>query len=176
MPLETPRLDDRTFEDLVREAKRRIPLYTPEWTDHNLSDPGIAMLELFAWLTDIVLYRLNRVPDRLYVRFMDLLGMRLRDPEPAHTDVTFWLSAPQETDFTIPLGTEIATTRTENDAAVIFSTSNPFTIHVPSLNTVMTSKPPQKEGEHRTYVMQNLKRLEVGFDGFPAFSTPPTPG
>jgi predicted phage baseplate assembly protein len=75
MGLETPRLDDRSFEDLVEEARRRIPLYTPEWTDHNLSDPGITLLELMAWMSDIILYRLNRVPDKHFVKFMELIGM-----------------------------------------------------------------------------------------------------
>src|ERR1700694_2400202 len=107
MPLEAPRLDDRTFEDLVREARRRIPLYTPEWTDHNLSDPGITLIELFSWLIDIMLYRLNRVPERHYIKFMELIGIKLREPTAAKTEITFWLSAPQPLDVTIPLGTEV---------------------------------------------------------------------
>ena len=95
MGLETPRLDDRSFNDILEEARARIPLYTPEWTDHNVSDPGITLIELFAWMTDIVLYRLNRVPDKHYVKFMELIGMHLEEAEPARVQVTFWLSAPQ---------------------------------------------------------------------------------
>ena len=83
MGFETPRLDDRSFNDIVEEARARIPLYTPEWTDHNLSDPGITLIELFAWMTDIVLYRLNRVPDKHYIKFMELIGMHLEEAEPA---------------------------------------------------------------------------------------------
>src|SRR3990172_6138373 len=105
MGLEAPRLDDRAFADLVEEARRRISLYTPEWTDHNLSDPGITLIELFAWMTDIVLYRLNRVPDKHFVKFMELLGMRLHEAEPARVPVTFWLVAPQSTSLIIPSGT-----------------------------------------------------------------------
>ena len=82
MGLKTPRLDDRSFNDLVEEARARIPLYAPEWTDHNLSDPGITLIELFAWMTDIVLYRLNRVPDKHFVKFMELIGLRLQEAEP----------------------------------------------------------------------------------------------
>jgi predicted phage baseplate assembly protein len=89
MGFETPRLDDRSFDDLVEEARARISLYTPEWTDHNLSDPGITLIELFAWMTDIVLYRLNRVPDKHFVKFMELIGMRLHEAEPARAPVTF---------------------------------------------------------------------------------------
>ena len=75
-----PNLDDRTFQDLVDEAKRLIPRYCPEWTDHNLSDPGITLLELFAWMTDLLIYRLNRVPDKNYIKYLELIGVRLGPP------------------------------------------------------------------------------------------------
>ena len=64
MPLTDLNLDDRTFEQLYQELRRRIPAYTPEWTDHNDSDPGITLLQMFAWLSEIVIYRLNRVPEK----------------------------------------------------------------------------------------------------------------
>lgn len=174
MPLQTPRLDDRTFQDIVEEARRRIPLYAPEWTDHNLSDPGITLIELFAWMTDIVLYRLNRVPDKHYVKFMELIGMRLREAEPARAPVTFWLAAPQPADVTIPAGTEVATTRTETQPAIVFTTDAEFVIHTPTLRAVLTSQ--RSEGGGRAYRAQNLTRLAVGFEGFPVFGNPPQPG
>src|SRR5690554_7999073 len=118
MGFQAPRLDDRSFTDIVAEALQRIPLYTPEWTDHNLSDPGITLIELFAWMTDIVLYRLNRVPDKHFVKFMELVGMQLREAEPARVDVTFWLSAPQPNAITLPNGTEVSTTRRSEERRV----------------------------------------------------------
>ena len=66
-------LDDRTFEDLVAECILRIPRYCPEWTDFNPSDPGITLVELFAWLTDQMLMRFNKVPRRNYITFLELL-------------------------------------------------------------------------------------------------------
>ena len=80
MPLPTPMLDDRKFQDIVDQAKRLIPRYCPEWTDHNVSDPGVALIELFAWMTDLLLYRINQVPDKLYVRFLEMIGVQLRAP------------------------------------------------------------------------------------------------
>ena len=61
MPLPDIQLDDRRFEELFKDAQRRIPRYTPEWTDLNDSDPGITLVQLFAWLAEMLLYRLNRV-------------------------------------------------------------------------------------------------------------------
>src|SRR4051794_29307013 len=102
MGFETPKLDDRSFEDIKNEAIERIPLYSPEWTDYNLSDPGITMIELFSWMMDMTLYRLNRVPDKHYIKFMELIGMRIHEAEAAVVPITFWLSAPQPGMIKIP--------------------------------------------------------------------------
>src|SRR4051794_2404263 len=61
MSLPTPNLDDRTFQELVDEAKRYVQRRCPSWTNHNVSDPGVTLIETFAWMTDLLLYRLNRV-------------------------------------------------------------------------------------------------------------------
>ena len=89
MTLVVPKLDDRQFQDIVDGAKKRITHYCQEWTDHNVSDPGVTMIELFAWMTETILYRLNQVPDRHYIEFMNLLGITLQEPAPAPTrDIT----------------------------------------------------------------------------------------
>jgi predicted phage baseplate assembly protein len=174
MGLETPRLDDRTFNDLVAEARQRISVYLPEWTDHNLSDPGITLVELFAWLTDVVLYRLNRVPDKHFVKFMELIGMRLQEAEPARAPLTFWLSAPQETTVAIPSGTEVATVRVEDAPSIVFSTDAPFDILVPRLAHVLTSS---QQAGGRAFQSHPIKRVQAGFEGFDVFaSRPPQAG
>src|SRR5215213_1849789 len=113
--LPAPNLDDRTFQGLVDEAKRLVQNRCPEWTDHNVSDPGVTLIEAFATMVDQLIYRLNRVPDRHYVRFLDLLGLRPYPATAAVADVTFWLSSPQPETVTVPAGTEVATVRTEVD-------------------------------------------------------------
>ncbi len=80
MTLPPPNLDDRDFQSLVEEARARIPTFTAEWTDLNESDPGMMLVELHAWLTETLLYRVNRLPDLAYVNFLNLLGSQ---PEPA---------------------------------------------------------------------------------------------
>ena len=90
-------LDDRRFQDLVSEARTRISRSCPEWTEHNVSDPGITLIELFAWMTEMTIYRLNRVPDKLHVALLDLLGIRLDGPTAATTSLRFRLAdAPTE--------------------------------------------------------------------------------
>src|SRR4030081_3599020 len=122
MALPVPNLDDRRFQDLVDEAKRYVQQRCPEWTDHNVSDPGVTLIETWAAMTEQVIYRLNRVPDRLYVKFLDLIGVRLYQAVPARAEVTFWLSAPPDDITRIPAGTRVATLRTEHDEAIVFTT------------------------------------------------------
>ena len=73
MPLPLPKLDDRTYADLVAEARSLIPTYDPDWTNHNPSDPGITLIELFAWLAEMLIYRLDQVTDDHLRVFLKLL-------------------------------------------------------------------------------------------------------
>jgi predicted phage baseplate assembly protein len=83
MALTGPILDDRSFEQLRDELVRRIPVYAPEWTNHNESDPGIALLELFAYLGESLLYRFNQIPDTTKIAFLRLLGVQPRSAQVA---------------------------------------------------------------------------------------------
>src|SRR5437764_15261150 len=84
-----PVIDDRRFDDLVAEARTRIPRYTREWTDFNDSDAGFALVQLFAWIGDQLLYRMGRVPELNYLKFLQLIGIELQPRTPAHADITF---------------------------------------------------------------------------------------
>jgi predicted phage baseplate assembly protein len=122
-------LDDRRFQDLVSEARLRINRSCPEWTEHNVSDPGITLIELFAWMTEMTIYRLNRVPDKLHVALLDLLGIRLDGPSAARTPVRFRLASTPEEPVEIPGGrTEVATPRTPNEESIVFQVDEDFTI------------------------------------------------
>lgn len=84
MALISPILDDRSYDQLRDELIKRIPVYTREWTDYNESDPGIALLELFAHLGESLLYRFNQIPDTTKIEFLRLLGVRPRPAQTAH--------------------------------------------------------------------------------------------
>lgn len=122
MTLPVPNLDDRRFQDIVDEVKRLIPRHCPEWTDHNVSDPGVAMIELFAWMTELTLYRLNQVPDRLFTKFLELMGIQLFPPSAARAELLFRLTAPQPGTVTVPVGTQVGTVRTDRPEPLEFVT------------------------------------------------------
>jgi predicted phage baseplate assembly protein len=122
-------LDDRRFQDLVNEARLRISQTCPEWTEHNVSDPGITLIELFAWLTETLIYRVNRIPDKLHVALLDLVGIRLDPPSAARTELRFHLAAPAEEPVLIKAGeTEVGTVRTASEESVVFQTDYDFEI------------------------------------------------
>ncbi len=114
MPINPPQLDDLRFERIREELVRRIPVHAPEWTDHNESDPGITLIQLFAYLAEQVGYRLNRVPEKNHVELLKLLGVRLRTARAARTRLAFLLSAPATTEgFLLAAGARAAATEGE---------------------------------------------------------------
>jgi hypothetical protein len=79
MPITLPVLDDRNYEQILEEALRRVPVYTPEWTSYRVeSDPGVTIVQLFAFLTESLLYRANRIPELNRLKFLQLLNVPLQ--------------------------------------------------------------------------------------------------
>lgn len=129
MPLdaEAPNLDDRTFDQIFEALRLRIPQYTPEWTDFNESDPGVTLLQLFAWLTEQINYRLNRVPERNYIKFLQLLGLELRPAQPAVADVEF-TPRPSADVRAIPKGAKLSAPPASGGDPLIFETDADLSI------------------------------------------------
>jgi predicted phage baseplate assembly protein len=120
-----PDLDDRTWQDLVDQMRALIPAYAPQWTDHNPSDLGMTLIELFAWLAEGVIYRLNRTPDKNYLAFLNLLGITRDPPTPAYTYLTFTSGAGT---VVVPAGTQGQTAATATEAPIVFETDEDVTV------------------------------------------------
>ncbi|MEV7190494.1 putative baseplate assembly protein [Streptomyces sp. NPDC093510] len=168
MALPAPHLDDRRFQQFVDDAKRYIQQRCPEWTDHNVSDPGVTLVEAVAHMADQIVYRLNRVPEKNHLAFLDLLGVTLFPPAAARADVTFWLSAPQAEPVVLPAGTEVATGRTETEEAVAFATEADLTVVPCELASVLR----QEEGG----TPQDCGQDVFGGRDVAAFAAAPRPG
>jgi predicted phage baseplate assembly protein len=166
--LPAPHLDDRDFQSLVDDAKRLVQQRSPDWTDHNVSDPGVTLIEAFAQMVDQLIYRLNRVPDRHYVKFLELIGLQLYPSTAARGTATFWLAAAQPATVLVRAETEVATPRTEVDEPVVFSTVADLPIVPCSFSNfaAVTS-----DGA----ITDHTRLLAEGADA-PAFSTVPVPG
>ncbi|MEV4509104.1 putative baseplate assembly protein [Dactylosporangium sp. NPDC049525] len=168
MNLPAPNLDDRTFQQLVDEAKHHIQRRCPTWTNHNVSDPGVTLVETFAWMTDQLLYRLNRVPDRNYVKFLELLGVTLFEPAAARVEMSFRLSSHQPVPVRVPAGSVVSTLRTPGQPAISFATTDELVI-VPAVSRIVATLPADGGFADRTAAMG------VGAP-FPAFAERPQVG
>jgi hypothetical protein len=125
MPLRSPNLDDRTFQDLVEQARSHLRLHCPSWTDQSPSDPGMVLLEAFAHLTEVMLYRLNRIPEKAYIEFLNLLGLKLEPPAAATVDLVLTRARPGDTPLAIPELTRVTTSRPASEGvAPVFTTAH----------------------------------------------------
>jgi len=132
--LAPPNLDDRTWVDLVDEARALIPTYAPQWTDHNPSDLGIALVELFAYLVEGLTYRLNRVPEKSYIAFLDLIGITRLPQSPAEVYLTFTANPGPAT---VPAAQRVQTKGSEDQEPFVFETDASVTVLQTNLKVML---------------------------------------
>jgi predicted phage baseplate assembly protein len=164
-------LDDLRFQELVSEARTRIVRHSPDWTEHNVSDPGVTLIELFAWLTEILSYRINRIPERLQLSLLELVGVRPAAPESASTELRFIAAAPPAEELVIPAGVEVASPRTSGQESVVFRTTEAATIPAARMSAYAT----ERAGQVKAVAMTGGRAEPSGALQAP-FSTPPIRG
>lgn len=126
MSIPLPNLDDRRWVDLVEESLAIVPVQGPEWTDHNIHDPGRMLIELFAWITEMDIYWLNRVPDEHRRKFLELIGIRALPPRPARTFLQLELQD-SASSLPLPSGVEFIGLNV-SEQLVPFRTLTPVTV------------------------------------------------
>jgi hypothetical protein len=136
MPIKPPNLDDRRYEDILAEAESLIPQYCPEWTNLSNADPGMTLVQLFSWMTELTIYRLNRVPDKTYIHFLNFIGEERQRAEPAVVPVTFDLNGGAS--FELPAETAVSTRQQEDSPALEMVTVDGITLHDSRITRVMT--------------------------------------
>ncbi len=159
MPLPLPNLDDRRWADLVDEGRALIPRYAPKWTDHNIHDPGITLMELFAWLTEMTVYRLNRIPERHLRKYLSLIGFNALSPQAAQTMLTFMPDS-DTVPFELPEGVAFEATDAEGQV-IRFRTLRDVTIAVVELSAVKVQEL-KEQGELTIH-----DRTRAWLDGLP---------
>jgi len=165
MPIPLPNLDDRRWAELVEQGRALIPLYSPEWTDHNASDPGITLMELLAFIAEMDVYRLNRIPDRHKRRILDLMGIRPAPPRPSRAVVE--LQIPADVD-PVGLPTSIEYSATGLDGApTAFQSAAPVTVVSARLRAVQ---------RREVTGFQNLTPVWTREEAFALFGDDPAPG
>jgi predicted phage baseplate assembly protein len=128
-----PRLDNRTFDQLVAEGQVLLPRLAPGWTDHNTHDPGITLIELFAWLVEMDFYRLDRTPEASHRSFLRLVGVEQQPAKVAETVLVFALGPPG-VPVHLPARFQVGTA----DRSVVFQTAHHLDVSSAQLTTVLT--------------------------------------
>ena len=129
MPIKPPHLDDRRYADIVREARALIPQYCPDWTNLSDADPGMTLVQLFAWMTEMTIFRLNRVPDKTYVHFLNFIGEERRQARPASVPLTFRLRDTNARGVDLAAFTRCSTRQSGGTSPLHFLTADALTVH-----------------------------------------------
>src|SRR3954447_18141772 len=107
MTVQPPVLDPRGYQELLDEALARIPVHNPEYTNFNGADPGVTMLELWAFLTEALAYRANQVPERNRRKFLSLLGVQAQPAMSARGLVSIVRERGEPATVTLDAGLEV---------------------------------------------------------------------
>jgi predicted phage baseplate assembly protein len=168
MPLNQaiPTIDDRDFDSLLAEVRTRIARYTPEWTpvwtDVNDNDPGITMVQVFAWLAEILTYRMSKVPELNYIKFLQLLGIELSAAEPANAEVTFPVkSSFTEPSIIVPKATQVTAQAPGGGSPIVFETDRSLIALKAPLASLLVF-----DGFNFTSVTQENENAQQGFQPF----------
>lgn len=166
--IHAPNLDDRTYKDILDEAIRLIPHYCPEWTNHNPSDPGITLLELFAWMIEMCIYRLNQVPEKVYLTLLDLIGL---SPSPLQSSKVLLTFSPVERfdetlsagKILVKRGIQVSTVKSEDGNSIVFETEKDLEVTNIELKACISTE--------NGLVTDNLETINVNDgEGFSLFS------
>ncbi len=147
----SPNLDDRTYKDILNQAISLIPHYCPEWTNHNATDPGITLLELFSWMTEMIIYRLNKVPEKTYLALLDLLGLTLSPPQSSRVLLTFYPVEGYKDKVKLKKGLQVGTEAKKGKDPVIFETEKSISIQNFGIASCF--------GRHKNNITDNLGEL-----------------
>lgn len=163
MPLPMPRLDNRTFDQLIAEGLSIIQRHAPAWTDHNIHDPGITLNDLFAWLVEMDSYRLDRTAEASYRAFLRLLGVEAYPVRVAETILAFALE-PSGSPVNLPAGIQVS-----NAAGnIIFQTKDRLYVSQSSLEVILTG--PEDDLTDRSTENKTMGK------GYSPFGQEPKPG
>jgi predicted phage baseplate assembly protein len=136
MPLQDPQLDNRTYAQILSDLQFRIPRYTKEWTNYNDSDPGMTLVQLFAWLSEQMLYQMNQVPLKNYVKFLKLLGQELQPAQPARAQLTFTSTGGTAVAGPVPQYAQVSAQATDGGLPLIFETESGLGLIQPLMDVV----------------------------------------
>lgn len=122
-----PKIDSRRFEDIEGMVKGLVAHYTPEWTANSEKDPGVALIKIFTHMSESIINRLNQVPQKNFIAFLDMLGVKQLPAQSSRVPVTFMLAKGMDKEILIPERTQVSADKTEEHIELVFETEKNLT-------------------------------------------------
>ncbi|HEX8845929.1 MAG TPA: putative baseplate assembly protein [Pyrinomonadaceae bacterium] len=138
---EAPKIDRRTAPDIARQVRELLHAYTGTRFDSEKGSSA-ALIDIFARYSELIIERLNRVPEKNFLAFLDLLGASLVPPQPARAPLTFTLSEGSTVDAVVPAGTQVAAAPAEGETTpVVFETESELIVTAARLSSIFVRDP-----------------------------------
>lgn len=124
------KMDKRKFSDLVKVLEERIPHYTPQWQASDKNDPGVALIKIFAYLNEMLIHHYNQIPDKNFIAFLNMLGIKLLPAQSSKVPLTFTLAEGTDKEIFIPERTQASADENDQHKEFAFeSEKNLLAIH-----------------------------------------------
>lgn len=166
----------RDFQSISDDMVRAIPFFTPEWTDYNLSDFGIVLQRLLAFVADTLHFYLDRVANEAFlptaitrrsvINLLKLIDFTVPSATPASVDVLFTIPSPLISDLLIPAGTPLQTSADSTGNPVFFETVADLVILAGQLSGTVSAVEGQSQSEN-IGVSSGLARQRFTLAGTP---------
>jgi hypothetical protein len=163
-----PRIDSRNQEILVKELRKLLLNYCPEWNAASIGTDkrANAMLYIFSRMMETIIQRLNKVPEKNFLTFLDLMGVRMSPPRIARAPLTFKMVAGAKQYGSIPAGSQVATEKTKEEESSVFETENDLTVILPGIARAVSISPADDSFEdHSAFLFTNEKQEVELFKG-----------
>jgi hypothetical protein len=165
-----PKIDKRTAEDVAKQVQLLLAEYLPgefrnppnTGNPRELQGISAALVKIFARFSEIIIERLNQVPDKNFLAFLDLLGASRLPPQPARVPLTFSLASGSAVDAVVPAGTQVAAPPAEGQKEpVIFETERELVVTAAELVSIFTRDPQQDRYGDKSVITQPTSSLDV---------------
>ncbi len=168
MTLDAPRIDSRDQQMLVDLVRKLALYYCPEWKDIasiESDENADALIYIFSRMMEIIIQRLNKVPEKNFLAFLDMVGVLLSPPRVARAPLTFNMAKGGKQYGFIQAGTQVATEQTKEKEAVIFETSEDLTVIQPMLVGAVSLIPYEDKWANHSPALFNDSKEVLLFNG-----------
>jgi len=156
-------VDGRTSGEIFEQARKMAPHYLPDWDVSNGDDSAVILLKIFSKLLEDIIKRMDEVPEKNFIAFLDMLGMGLYPPQPSRVPLSFTVSQGATAAVHIMEQTQVAADATQTRPEMVYEVeSGKGFLATPSLLKKIMSVNPGTDGifEHEQS-LENEESIEL---------------